>query len=724
MKTKWTKRLISGFLSLMMLVCLIPTSAMAVGTGEPITIEYAMNNLSFQSYDDSSFLTECGVKENPATVEPGTTLTINLPTIRSYNDPDPELRDGTTSYYNNYEFQYIDIMWTDGDENSFKKFGMKRVTFSDTGWTTGVDFVVSPETTTCPIDIDDWANYVYVAYCWDADSFNLQKRPYLTNFIYEVNRTVAQDGQELTPTENEEKTDVYRVRENIDGQKDGLTLTYNTSMDMTKLSIFDGVYNLTEPGEAWQILLDWAEYITDKTWVDLHFNFDEKIDMKTLNTDGAELISDMFSVRSDVEKPFEVEGHELIVHCRWDSAKANQNLSDKGTLEPMIYFNGVKVGLPADWNEEDTITITNTGKVDGWVYAYGDGGEVNLDIEIDGGDAEDTFVLTCDKESLPGMDKTIVVTDEEGNKTEVNEDAVAAGDTVNFELESTVPEDLARFVKYTGVGDNEDVTVDGEIPAGAYTLTFHDKMHEDLALNPGSIQVLLDGAAIDEQYYDVIPNDGITDGCTFEVAVDLAAMYNNGVITEANFGFTPITVNYEATLNKEEVAGAYTNTAWVVYPEGESEHDTVTVYTYGIDVFKYDQANKEKGLDNAEFALYGADDVTVAEDGTVTVNEDATALRTVTSENGGKAIIGGLDEGTYYLVETKAPDGYVKSDTPLEIVIPEDADGTTYMVDVNFANSLIPHTGGMGTTIFSIVGGVLIAMAGTIFVISRRKRRA
>ena len=81
-----------------------------------------------------------------------------------------------------------------------------------------------------------------------------------------------------------------------------------------------------------------------------------------------------------------------------------------------------------------------------------------------------------------------------------------------------------------------------------------------------------------------------------------------------------------------------------------------------------------------------------------------------------------MDAGTYYLVETEAPTGYVKSDTPLEIVITEDVSGNTHLVNVNFANSLIPHTGGMGTTLFSIVGGALIATAGVIFVISRKKR--
>ena len=180
-------------------------------------------------------------------------------------------------------------------------------------------------------------------------------------------------------------------------------------MDMTNLGF---AFNYGDG--SWELLQANKEYITNETWVDLHFVFDEKIDMDTLNTDNAELTSDMFVLMED--DPFEVNGQELIVHCRWDSAKAMADAE----LDPMIYFNGVKVDLPDDWGEEDSITIANSGKVDGWVYAYGNGGNINLDMEINGGDTVDTFILTLkDKIRLPGMDKTIVVTDEEGNETEV-----------------------------------------------------------------------------------------------------------------------------------------------------------------------------------------------------------------------------------------------------------------------------------------------------------------
>ena len=94
------------------------------------------------------------------------------------------------------------------------------------------------------------------------------------------------------------------------------------------------------------------------------------------------------------------------------------------------------------------------------------------------------------------------------------------------------------------------------------------------------------------------------------------------------------------------------------------------------------------------------------------------------SDDEGLVSFDGLDAGTYYLKETKAPEGYVCSTEVLEIEVPGDNADRDNVIGTRFANSLIPHTGGMGTTIFSIVGGVLIAMAGTVFVISRRKRRA
>lgn len=681
MKTKFMKRFSSAILALVMLV-MLAVPAYAAGS-MPVSWEVSGGMGGPRVPDVVIEATNC--PESPTSVSVGETINIPWPSTTSVTEYNTK-----EDYSRVWEFTNVTVMYMDTDNN------LQQSTLDSAEECAA--FVV-------PDNINETLG-LNIAYIWEAGD-TTQGRPVITNFIFDVDRTVAQNDSNLTAAQDESGTDVYQV---VNRDKSGLSLTYNTSMDMTNLGF---AFNYGDG--SWELLQANKKYITNDTWVDLHFVFDEEIDMDTLNTDNAKLISDMFVLRNDVET-FEKNEHELIVHCRWDSDKAMADAD----LDPMIYFNGVKVDLPDDWGEADSITIANSGKVNGWVYAYGDGGRVNLDMEINGGDTVDTFILTLkDKIRLPGMDKTIVLED----GTEVDKDNVAAGDTVKFQLESNVPENLEDYVDYT---PDDPVIVPNSIgDAGTYTLVFHDEMAEELALNEDSIQVKLGDAEIDDQYVTISYDPA--DDCTFEVSVNLAAMYNNDAIDESDFGVTPITVNYTATLHEAEVAGAYTNTAWVVYPDGNSQESTVTVYTYGIDIFKYDQGKgldaADAGLDGAEFALYGAEDVTVADDGTVTVNGDAEAIETVASANGGHATIGGLDEGTYYLVETKAPDGYVKSDTPLKIVIPEDADGTTYMVDVNFANTLIPHTGGMGTTMFTLGGAAILAAAGVLFIYSRKTRK-
>ena len=210
---------------------------------------------------------------------------------------------------------------------------------------------------------------------------------------------------------------------------------------------------------------------------------------------------------------------------------------------------------------------------------------------------------------------------------------------------------------------------------------------------------------------------GLTDSCDFEVTVDLAALYEAGLISEDDLGVTPVTVTYTATLKEGTTAGDYYNTAWVSYPNSETEQDKVKVETFKIDVFKYDQAD-EKGLAGAEFALY--DETAIDQDGNLI--EGATpVLEGIVSGEDGHVVIDGLDAGKYALVETKAPDNYVKSDTPLMLTI--EAGIEPNVVNVKFANSKIPHTGGMGTMLFTASGMALLAMAGAVMVIPHSSRK-
>lgn len=321
------------------------------------------------------------------------------------------------------------------------------------------------------------------------------------------------------------------------------------------------------------------------------------------------------------------------------------------------------------------------------------------------------YWVSGDKTSYPGLEKWIVLED----GTEVDADTAAAGDEVDFKLESNVPEDLLNYLE-PDPADPPQVAVNAIEPnSGTYPLTFHDNM-DNVFENPTNFVVKVGDTVLTEGQYTLV-TAGLTDSCDFEVTVDLAALYEAGLISEDDLGVTPVTVTYTATLKEGTTAGDYYNTAWVSYPNSETEQDKVKVETFKIDVFKYDQAD-EKGLAGAEFALY--DETAIDQDGNLI--EGATpVLEGIVSGEDGHVVIDGLDAGKYALVETKAPDNYVKSDTPLMLTI--EAGIEPNVVNVKFANSKIPHTGGMGTTLFTIGGVVLLAAAGTLFVVSRRKQQ-
>ncbi|MCD7751195.1 MAG: isopeptide-forming domain-containing fimbrial protein [Lachnospiraceae bacterium] len=332
------------------------------------------------------------------------------------------------------------------------------------------------------------------------------------------------------------------------------------------------------------------------------------------------------------------------------------------------------------------------------------------------------------KISEPDMDKSIIQ-----NGLGVDQDDVAAGDVVDFELKSTIPDVLVDYIEYSAVVDNDgNISTVGTVENEAsYTLTFHDVMDEELSLDADSIVIKIDGEAIDEKYYTITTSD-LNDDCTFEVSIELLVLYTDEVIDESDFGKTSITVEYSAKLDENASAGAYYNAAWVKYPDGKSNEDTVEVDTYGISIFKYDQSDSTTddegnttyaGLPDATFELR----IQVSEDteGALTDSEGNYYLvvDTLTSGDDGYATLEGLDVGTYFVVETKAPNGYVKADTILTIEIPTDVSEGTNIADVSFANAPVPSTGGMGTTIFRIVGLSLLLAAGAVYVITLRRRK-
>ena len=681
MKTKFSKRLLSVLLACIMVISLLPTSVFAVET-ETIGTDCAYWGMSFEDY--SSMQAKNPVKI-PEGITPGETITVPLPSNLVYDDEE----EGAT-----YTLKTIILMdnaeWMSEDVTDFNESAQ----------------------VTIPQDVEGSILFVYQ---WERVADEPEepgKRPgIVTNVINSLTRTVAQKEKGL-PYKTQYGMDIYRVE-----SKNDLTLTYSADMDMTKLgSSFFGA-------NSWETLLEWYERITDETYVDLHFQFDEKVRITDEALANAKLESDMFSEKFNEDDPGKwwtiTEDNELILHCKWDSDKAKENMQDKGTLEPMIKLTGVKVALDDNWGDKDTIVIRNHGYVDGKVWAHRQSASSTGDLEwaeIDGGEKDDEFVLTTsDKVSLPGLEKKIIEDGEEKDNTSVN-----VGAPITFQLTSNVPEDLKELIEYTGNGTHDKVDVVGTIPEGEeYTLTFHDKMNSAFVV-PNLFLVYLGDDMLDQTKLLELNKDYQVnfdpEDCTFEIQLDLVKLYNEGIIKDEDLGKTSITVSYNTKLKDTVTNGTFENEAWVTTSnDWETSHDTVTVDTYQIAVKKYEtnHPNEEKFfLDGAVFGLYKDEACT-----------EQIAKKTTGEDEKGFVYFSGLEAGTYYLKELQAPEGYVCSSEVVKIVVSEESDGEN-IVHVSFANSLIPHTGGMGTTIFSIVGGVLIAMAGTVFVISRRKRRA
>lgn len=229
-----------------------------------------------------------------------------------------------------------------------------------------------------------------------------------------------------------------------------------------------------------------------------------------------------------------------------------------------------------------------------------------------------------------------------------------------------------------------------------------------------------------------------TDAC-----YEWTSKYDNGA---------KLTITYTAVVTEkilEEGDGNHKNTVTITpnYTDGSGTpvEDEEDLYTATIVIDKYTgEGDAAKKLAGAEFVLMNSDGKyykwdTETEPAKVTWVDDETAADKVTTDENGAASFRGLDAGTYKLKETKAPDGYNKLNDPVEIVIEEKEtvagtgdEGETTTTDTltknisltkpveNNTGAQLPSTGGIGTTIFYIVGGVLAAGAVILLITKRR----
>ncbi len=198
-----------------------------------------------------------------------------------------------------------------------------------------------------------------------------------------------------------------------------------------------------------------------------------------------------------------------------------------------------------------------------------------------------------------------------------------------------------------------------------------------------------------------------------------------------------IVISYTGTLlANTNTLSAYTNSAKLTYNETEELSDNAKVFSGHVGFEKQD--NHSNYLAGAKFVLKNADGKFAALDGSGTAynfvswGDEDSATKIITTNESGEIVIRGLKAGTYTLVETEAPEGYVKgADTELIInseykenenkVLVLNRLTTESKTVINTKGSTLPDTGGIGTTIFYIAGGLLVLCALALVIVKRKK---
>ena len=339
-------------------------------------------------------------------------------------------------------------------------------------------------------------------------------------------------------------------------------------------------------------------------------------------------------------------------------------------------------------------------------------------------------------------------------------------DTVN--LKTTAPS-IEKTANKTSVniGDVVTYTVTGSVPDTTgydqYAYKIHDELSKGLDFVNDENGTPVTGNAVNVK---VAFGKGTTDEGTAPTAATLDTTNNKKMsldlsawvrYNQANKG-KEFTVTYYAKVNKDAVV-TENNSATLEY--GNNPKDTTTTTpsvaktpTYPLDINKIKKGS-EKKLAGAKFRLYSNEADAKANDeskaikvspvvegvaGNYVVNPASpnTVFESVESieSKDYNLRVNGLAEGTYYLVETKAPEGYNKLTAPIVVKITKSTDidvnnwtisqdgkeVTDRIIDVeNSTGSILPSTGGMGTIAFAVVAAILVFGVAVSFIRDRKR---
>lgn len=338
----------------------------------------------------------------------------------------------------------------------------------------------------------------------------------------------------------------------------------------------------------------------------------------------------------------------------------------------------------------------------------------------------------------PTEDKTItftgldagyyLITSTNGTLAIVDTTPMEPDATVNEKNKDTVPDKQVQEDSTLTWGDENSAQIGDtvyfkttfQVKKGARNYVMHDKMEDGLTFNADSVAIT--GLTKGTDYTVVVSTTEapLGDDCTFEVR--FAQTYLDNITTD-----TELTVTYSAVLNENaDVTYGENNDMKLTWGDKSGTNwDSTNTKTYQFAVLKYAASDSEKNpLAGATFQLQDASGnvvklVKVSDtDYRVANGNEAGAVDSFVTVASDKIVIKGVDLDSYTLVETAAPAGYNLLKDPVNVTV-EATNAVT--VDVPNASGLeLPSTGGIGTTIFYVLGAVLVIGAGVLLVTRRR----
>ena len=314
----------------------------------------------------------------------------------------------------------------------------------------------------------------------------------------------------------------------------------------------------------------------------------------------------------------------------------------------------------------------------------------------------ESYTVNVTDKVVEGDEPTITKKIQKADGTLVDEISASQDDTITYVLTADITGTTENKLQSYIIGDDMDDNLDAT------------------KVNITSVK-LVNGTTKTDLAYAKTGSMTSTKGLNYDfgISIDATELEKDAFYTEG--GKVEVIFTTQLVENPTKIGSAIPNTDGLKYTnnsgnESEVKGNTVNVYTYMVSVNKVDADAQTTKLANAKIGIYK----------TQACTDNDKIDEAITNTDGVAAFTYKFAEGTYYVKEIKAPDGYNLNTSVFEVKIEKGSsalsNGIHNTTTITDTKAKLPETGGAGTLVFTIVGGSLIVAAGILLAIVLKKR--